>query len=219
MTKIINFNTFRRGSLGQEPETKSTAAEKAFQNGLLVDFRKISPDLYDFAAMDPAHGFSIRMTLEQKETFTYFDEKDENGGFVPMVACDFSRIMTQRSLEKSFGDETLQSMSLARFQLKVLEQMLLFAENRDADHIMLTFSSDALEYREIYSPFATCEEETETKTGPGIEMLISTDVETYDELVDFMDSTERKFRQILWREQKTNPAFREYLKRHPLPDL
>jgi hypothetical protein len=49
------------------------------------------------------------------------------------------------------------------------------------------------------------------------EIVIPTDVETYEEVVDFMNEVEKQFRKTLWREQTVNLAFREYLKGHALP--
>lgn len=43
-----------------------------------------------------------------------------------------------------------------------------------------------------------------------------TDVGAYDELIEFIDELEQDFQQSLWRDQKSDPIIRQYLKSQAL---
>jgi hypothetical protein len=51
-----------------------------------------------------------------------------------------------------------------------------------------------------------------TAQGEKTEIVISSDVCIYDDLLDFMDKVRHEFLQTLWRDQKVNGAYRAYLK-------
>jgi hypothetical protein len=99
-----------------------------------------------------------------------------------------------------------------QFQLKILEQLYLFCEWKEAVKLVLTTHDANLDYLEIYSRFFVSEEQVAMPMGERTRIVIPTDVDIYDEIVDFMDELDKDFCKTLWRDQKENPAFREYLK-------
>jgi hypothetical protein len=103
-----------------------------------------------------------------------------------------------------------------QFQLRILEQLLLFCDDKDAANLTLAIHDTDLDYLEIYRRFVISYEEVAKAREEQTEIVISTDIETYDEVLDFIDEVDKDLRQSLWRNQKTNPAFREYLKSYSL---
>lgn len=220
MLKMIvnNSEASHPKASSQGLETKPTHLKPSSQDPFLFDFQETSENLYTFIAQDHVHKLTFEMNLERKEVFAYSDE--EGGGedhLVPVIVCDFPHIDIQKLQEKVLGDQYLQGILMFQFQLKVLEQLLLFCEDKNATHFILNFNEAELDYLEIYRRFAISEEEIISERGEQTEIVISTDVETYDEVIDFMDDVDKKFRQTLWREQKANPAFQKYLFEHSLP--
>jgi hypothetical protein len=136
---------------------------------------------------------------------------------VPVITCDFPHIDVQKLQEKVLGDQYLQGILMFQFQLRILEQLFLFCEGKDAVNLILTIHDADLDYLEIYRRFVISEEEIITERGEQTEIVISTDIETYDEVLDFMDRVDRDLRRTLWRGQKVNPAFQKYLIDHSLP--
>jgi hypothetical protein len=117
-------------------------------------------------------------------------------------------------------DAYLQGVVIFQFQLKILEQLLLFCGEKASVNLILTVNDanlDYLDYLDIYSRFITSAKKVTSAKEEQTESVIPTDVETYEEVVDFMNEVEKQFRKTLWREQTVNLAFREYLKGHALP--
>lgn len=219
MLKLIinNSNTFHRDALSKEIKIKQTVPNLSSQNSFLFDFQETSENLYAFRAQDLDHELSIEMNLERKERFSCSGEGKEEDYLVPVITCDFPHIDVQKLQEKVLGDQYLQGILMFQFQLRILEQLFLFCERKDAVNLILTIHDTDLDYLEIYRRFVFSEEEIITERGEQTEICISTDIETYDEVLDFMDRVDRNLRQTLWRGQKTNPAFQKYLIDHSLP--
>ena len=218
MLKIVinNSDAFRRKALSQELETKSTTLKPNSHETFLFDFQETFTNLYEFRAQDLDHGLSYKITLERKEIFACLDKDSEESYLVPMIACDLPPIDVQKGQEKVFRDEYLYAMVIIQFQLKVLEQFLLFCEDKDAAYLVLNFKDNNPNCIEIYQRLAVSQKEIMMERGEQTEIIIPTDIETYDEVIDFMDKVDKQFRQALWRDQRTNLAFREYLKNRSL---
>lgn len=215
MLRLIPHNPEARcqNALSQESKTNVIPFQNSSCEGFLFTFQETSPRLYVFNFQDRAHGLSCALTLERQESFRCFgDETEEGHHFVPLMACDFPYINGQRLKGKVLGDEYLEGIAMLRFQLKILEELLLFCDDKEAAYLILNFNEINLDYLEIYQQFLISEEDVPTARGTQTEIVIATDLETYDEVIDFMDDVDKKFRQALWRDQKTNPAFRQYLK-------
>ena len=205
---IVNNTQPLKGSLTHEDGARPTAS----QNPFLSDFRQLSQNLYTFQAHDHAHGLSCEMHVELKESLVYpQDAREEEGYLAPVAACDLPHIDVRKLQGKVLGDDYLQGIIMYRFQLKILDQILLFCDEKDAVNLTLSISDSDLDYLEIYRRFFTSEEKVITARGEQTQIVIPTDIETYDDVLDFIDEIDKNFRQFLWRGQKINPAFRKYL--------
>jgi hypothetical protein len=183
----------------------------------MLDLQEFSPDLYIFRAEDCGHELLCEMTLELKEIFVNFvDEREEEGYLAPVATCNFPSISVQKFTAKVGFNAYLQGVVMFQFQLKILEQLLLFCEEKDVATLVMMINDANLDYLDIYSRFITSARKVTTARGEQTEILISTDLDTYDEVVDFMDKVQKQFRKTLWREQTVNLAFREYLKGYAL---
>ena len=219
MLKLIVDNTHSSNGkvLSQKLETKLTIQKSLPQNSFLVDFQELSLNLYVFRAQDLNHKLACEITLELKEGFVYSKEESEEDEYlVPIIACNFPSIDLQRFNEKVGWDEYLQGILIIQFQLKILEQLFLFCEVKNAVNLLLTINNAKFDYLEIYRRFFISEKQVITARGRQTEIVMPTDVETYDKMIAFMDEVNKDFRQTLWCEQKNNAAFRKYLKEHSL---
>ncbi|MCE3230250.1 MAG: hypothetical protein K0R52_178 [Alphaproteobacteria bacterium] len=86
------------------------------------------------------------------------------------------------------------------FQLKILEQLLLFCEEKAAANLVLTVKDANLAYLGIYSRLIATAKKVTTAREEQTEIVMPTDVETCDEIVDFMNDAEKQFRKTVWRE-------------------
>ena len=209
---IINTtNSLRGNGLPQGLESERASLSHSF----LVDFQEFSPYLHVFRAKDYTHGLLCEMTLEVKEIFVTREEGKEGGYLTPVAACSFPAISLQKLHEKTCFDGYLQDLLMGQFQLKILEQLLLFCEEKDATHLILTVNDAVhgagLDYLKLYRFFLVSEEQVATSRGEETQIMIPADAETYDKVIDFMDKIDREFRCALWRGQSINPAFRDYL--------
>jgi len=208
MAEIIMMNNpFVNGNvLDQGTE----ATPLPFNDSFLVDFQEFSPKLYIFRAKDRDHDLFCEMVLEVKESLVY-REKDA-GYLAPVVACSLPNISLQRLNEKTGFEGCLQELLIFQFHLKILEQLFLFCEEVEAAKLILTLHGVNLDYVEIYNRFCASEEQAVLPKGEEVQVVIAPTIDTYNEIVDFMDELEEDFRRILWRQQNANPTFRQYLK-------
>lgn len=208
MAEIIMMSTpFVNGNvLHQGPEITPFSLNGSF----LVDFQEFSPNLYVFRAKDCVHDLFCEMVLEVKESLVC--QGKEDGYLAPVVACSLPDISLQRLNEKTGFDGCLQELLMFQFHLKILEQLFLFCEGQEAAKFILTLHGANLDYVEIYSRFCASEEQAVLSKGEEAQVVISTDIDTYDEIINFMGELEKDFRRTLWREQNANSTFRQYLK-------
>jgi len=211
MIKLTNNDSlsFDRNLLSQGFESKRAL----FNDSFLVHFEEFSSNLYAFIAKDCTHELLCEMILEVKEIFVTLEEAGEEGGHLALVVtCSFPAISLEKLNEKTGFDSYLQEMLMYRFQLKILEGLLLFCEEKGASNLILTANSLELVYLEIFSCFFVSEEQANILQGEQTQIIIPTDIHTYDVITDFMDKIDRDFQKILWCDQNTNPNFRAYLK-------
>ena len=178
----------------------------------LVDFQECSPNLYIFRAIDRDHELRCEMILEVTESLVTLEDDDEEAYLAPIVTCSFPAISLEKLNEKTGFDTYLQGILMFQFQLKILKQLFMFCEWKEAVRVILTIHDDMLDYIEIYSRFFVSKEYVTTPGGEQTQVVIPTDTHTYDEIIEFMDELENDFRKILWRGKNTNKAFQKYLK-------
>lgn len=212
---VHNIRSFDRDVLPQELDINSAPLTSSPPGSFLVDFQEFSSNLYVLRAKDLDHALTLEMILERKESFVSSKgETEEEACLAPIISCTLPRLDVQKFNEKACWNEVLQEILMIQFQLKVLEQLFLFCEEKDAVNLILAMHDSNLDYLEMYRDFFISEEQVITARGEHTEVVIPIDVETYNKVIDFMDEVDKYFRQTLWREQKANPVFQEYLRMH-----
>ena len=167
---------------------------------------------YIMVACDPFHRLDCEIILEvcdDEDVLEIYNEEME-----PLtVICHFPHIIDEELNKFIDGDETLCGMIMVQFQMKILEQLLLFCSNHGASTLLVwvdhTFEGHALE---AYQNFAVYEDKIPTMTGTKTQLVIPATLETFDNLMDCMDDINQEFRKMLWEDQSNNSAIREYLK-------
>lgn len=174
------------------------------------------PYLYGMVIRDAKHFLACDLTLEihDKEPESEFYKDEPNGGVLASreIICHFPHIGDKRFQELIENDETLHGILMVVFQMRILEQLLLFCATHQAATLVI-FADDAqAEELEIYRDFLVSREEVLTPAGEKTEMILPADRKTFDAWIDFMGDITTQFRQTLWQAQKTNPAIKKYLK-------
>lgn len=201
-----------QGNAIQMIENKIPVPKGPSQHSFLWDFQEISSGIYIVRFQDTFHELSCEFALELKESFVPSEGETEGSFIQPVLVGNFPSIDIQRFQQKILWDEYLQGMILIQFQLKILEKLLLFCENKQASYLLLTFNEANKDYLEIYQCFIISEEEILSTDGEQTEITIPSDVSAYDNLIDLIEEVDHKFRKTLWREQRVNPIYRHYLK-------
>jgi len=219
MLKLVINNSalISKGALSKQSEEIDYGLEASPIGTLLFDCMNIASSLYIFRARDLDHNLTCEMSLELTDGFAFSrDDISEEKYLVPSMTCNFPSIDVSRFNEKVCWDEYLQGTIMVQFQLKILEQLLLFCEEKDVAQLFLTTNNVNYDDLEIYRHFAVTEEQVIAAGEDQTKIVIPTDLESYDEVIEFMDKVDEDFRQTLWRNQKANPTFREYLMNHTL---
>jgi hypothetical protein len=206
---VNNVYPLRGAALPQGLEANLATLSDSF----LIHTQEFSPNLHVFRATDRDRALRCEMVLEVKESLVTLEKDGEEGTYLAkIVTCSLPGISLEKLNEKTGFDSYLQGILMFQFQLKILQQLLLFCEQQGAVSLIITLDDDMLDYIETYNRFFVMEEHVATPMGERTRIEIPTDADTQGEIIDFMDDLEKDFRKILWREQKANPAFQEYLK-------
>ena len=172
--------------------------------GFSAKIRSIGTNVYEMNIRDPFHdlGCDLILEIEKREGET-------------VAVCHFPVILNEsnRFLDE---DENLYGAIMLRFQMKVLEQLFIFCVSHNASQLTIYMDDAQAEGFGIYDDFLSHYDETLTENGEKTEMVISTNQETFDKWLGFMAEMSLKVEQNLWREQRTNPVVRHYLKSRPL---
>lgn len=204
---INNTHPFKGNILPQKREMPLSS------DSFICDFQEFSPNLHAFRVKDCTHELDCELVLEVKKSFVFLEKSGEKDPYLTtVVTCSFPTINLQRFNEKTGFDSYLQRLVMAQFQLNILEQLLVFCEQKDAGNLALAINDDNLGYIEIYSRFFVSASQVTTEKEEQTEAMIPTGTNTYDRVVDFIDKIDREFRCALWRQQRYNSDIREYLK-------
>lgn len=177
--------------------------------GFTAEIQERGHSRYVLVACDPFHRLTCEIALE------IYDE-DEEELEARAVVCHFPNILGEELNEFVDEDETLYGMILVQFQMKLLEQLLLFCSDHDASTLFVyTDNASEGDALEIYRKAAIYEDKIPTITGTKTQLVIPTTLENFDQLIDLTDHVNQDFRQTLWEDQSSNPAIREYLKSNP----
>src|SRR3990167_948898 len=101
--------------------------------------------LYEMTIKDPSHYLECNLALEVEEGL----EEDEEG----KVICHFSPINYESLNKLIMEDETLYSLILIQFQMKVMEQLLLFCSDQCASQLTIYMDDDQAGKFGIYESF------------------------------------------------------------------
>lgn len=174
-------------------------------------FREISPRLFSFKSEDPDHDLKCAFLVEIQEVFDPGDERIlETDSLTPMAICNFPPVDEYDLYDRVRGDEFLHGMLLIQFYLKVLDALITLCADKGANGLILRIPD--LDVVEIYRPFIVAEMEVLMETREYTQIVVSTQIETYDDLIEAMDEIKQDFYQTLWNQQKVNPTIRQYLK-------
>lgn len=178
--------------------------------GFTADIHKEEHSSYTLITRDSFHRLKCKIALE------IHDREDEEEREPRTVACHFPHIAGEELNELVEDDETLYGMIMIQFQLKILEQILLFASGQNTLTLVISVDHESERHAlEVYRSLVIHEDKIPTLTGIQTQMVIPTNPKTFDKLIDLMDHINQDFRQMLWEDQRDNPAIREYLKSNP----
>lgn len=184
-------------------EADSPSQPVTSKAGFAAEVRNRGPYLYEMAIQDPSHGLECNLILEIEEAC-----EAESG----TVICHFPIIAGEQLKDLVEEDETLYGMIMVQFQMKVLEQLLLFCANHYASRLIIYTDDEQAEELGIYEDFLVHQDQTLTAQGEKTEMLIPVNPEIFAAWLNFMTEATIKFGQELWREQRSNSVIRNYLK-------
>lgn len=168
--------------------------------GFSAEVKKRGFDLYEMTIQDPFHSLECELILDL-----------ERNGSEIIAVCHFPSILN-KSHKLLDEDETLYGIIMVQFQMKILEQLFIFCTDHNASQLSIYMDDDQAEGFGVYQDFLTHCDETLTEKGEQTEMVIPTDQKTFDKWHSFMKKTNLEFEQGLWREQRSNPVIRYYLK-------
>ena len=162
------------------------------------------PWLYEMVIQDPAFYLRSNITLEVEEA----QNELEPG----KVICHFPVIEDGQLKDFVEEDEILYSTVMVQFQMKIMEQLLLFCGDYSVSQLVIYTDDAQAGELGIYDDFLVSQDQTITSQGEKTKMVIPTDTETFDDWIDFMEEANLKLVQGLWCEQRYNPVIRAYLK-------
>lgn len=213
---IVNNDQLSYSNISQHlPSAKDNSKTASNTQRFLFDFQALSHNLYTFRAFDFNLHLNCEMTLEIKEGLTFSNhEIDADEYIVPIMNCDFPSIDVGEFNEIVSWDDYLQGMLMIQFQVRILEQLFLFCQDKNVEHVFIFFNKEDIDYVDIYGRFLITEEEIISSKGEQIKIEIPTSTLNYDHLLEFMDDLELNLRKALWRKQKSNRAIRHFFKQH-----
>ena len=173
-----------------------------------VDIQHHTAGQYIMKAHDASNSIDCEIILKVKEA----KEESESS----TVICHFPKLNFQGLSNFCDEDETLFGILAVRFQMKVLEQLMLFCAEKLADTLVLIMDYDQAEVLEIYGHCKMVQKKISTPQGKKIQMIIDTRIDQYDAWVELMEETKLKFSQNLWSEQRSSPVIKNYLKTYDL---
>jgi len=194
----------------QEPSSSQTTRSNSHVNpSFTAEVHVRGPNLYSLLARDPSHYLECELILET-------EAKEADSFEAVAVICHFPNISDEKLQDLIWLDDTLYGIIMIQFQIKLLEQLLLFCATHYASKLIIFADDVQADALGVYQDFLTYKDQTLIYKGEKTEMVIPADRATFDAWIDFMEKITIDFRQTLWREQRSNPIIRQYLKNHPI---
>lgn len=163
-----------------------------------------SINLYEMSAQDSSCYLECVLFLE-------LEKKKYNQSELITIFCHFPYIQDQILREFFERNETLISVMTIQFQMKILEQLLLFGSNYCASKIIVFTDESQNDNFKIYKNFITSKSQFKFLQNEG-DLVIPVDNETIQQWQTFMDMIDNSLKKLLWHKQKNNPIIRKYLK-------
>lgn len=192
--------------------TKSTFLKPSEDLSSLPPFsseiRQRAPGLHAMVIQDPSHYLFCELILEV--------QKGRHESEYGIVICQFPKISDEKLKIYVNEDETLSGMIMIRFQMKIMEQLLIFCTHQRASNLIIYVDDDQAKTMGIYQDFVVSEDHVVTPVGEKTEMIVLTDPEIFDDWMQYMNQVTILFQQTLWQDQSGNPAIRRYLKSYEI---
>jgi hypothetical protein len=160
--------------------------------------------IYEMTLWDPSHYLACDVFLEITEG------NQKNKGRT--VICHFPTVNDEELNDFVEKDDTLYGAFMVQFQMKIFEQLFLFCFTHNASTLVIFADDDQSNALGVYHDFLAYEDRTLTSNGTKTKIVIPVNQETFNAWVAFMEEATVEFQQTLWRQQKTNPVIRRYLK-------
>jgi hypothetical protein len=180
------------------------------KTGFNTKLQSHGPSVYCMTANDPSHLLNCEIFVE------VFEDINDDHNETKVVSCHYPIIPIESLSQYVWEDEVLTSMILVSFQMKIMQQLLFISNNHYASLLRIYAEEDQVDSLEIYRNFLEDEGVPQNHWRDAAQLVIPVNEQTIQAWEDFMNSVTLQFHQTLWRDQRMNPAMRQYLKDHPL---
>ena len=192
------------------------ATNKNTQPSFMAEIHQKGSSVYTMMAEDPAHFLACELILEIEGGEGGSSESVSEASVSKNVVCHFPRIADERLKKLIWEDPTLYRILMRIFQMKIMEQLLLFCAYHQASKLVIFTDGTQSDEFAIYKDFLTFQGQVTPTKQENAGIIMPADQKTLESWADFMEGIMIQFRQTLWREQKRNPAIQYYLKSRDL---
>lgn len=204
MLRLVANNLPSPSVLPQQPMFLMSNSRASFSAETLI----AGPNLYTMTAQNPSQHLETELVIEIEGNHEEFEDV--------VINCQFPKINEDSLLAFVDGDDTLFGILMIQFQMKILDQLLLFASNHYASKLTIFADIEQAEHLGIYQEFIMNLGESNSLRNDGTILTIHLNPRTMEEWADFMGGANLKFGQTLWKDQRSNPTIRQYLKSYSL---
>jgi len=187
-------------------ENSTTFHPAPFSTEFRVDVKDRGSELYEMSIQDPFHHLKCNLLLEI--------EGNRHETEVRRMICHFPPICDEQLEEFTEEDDILYWIFMIRFQMKVLEQLLLFCSDCDVSQLVVYTDDTKIGEAGVYQEFLIDligSDQIFAKAREQTKFVIPSNPETLNAWARFMQEIKIKFAQELWRNQRSNPVIRQYL--------
>lgn len=190
-----------------DPEIEAQSAPKEMpivisQEPFSTKIYSKGPSLYLLMAQDPSHRLESELLLEVIQNAPDVDQT--------VVICHYPVFSTDHLNTFIEGDSTLFSIITIQYQMKIMEQILLFSRKHAASNLILYSDEPSSEIFGLFRDFFSTLEDNDPH-----EIVIPIDHTIQNKWSDYMSQVSLKFGQTLWQGQRWNRAIKNYLATHP----
>jgi len=172
-----------------------------------VDVKNRGSQLYEMTLQDHFHHLKCNLLLEIEE--------NQYKNKLKRIICHFPSICDEQLEEFTEEDDILYWVFMIRFQMKVLEQLLLFCSNCNVSQLIIYTDDMQVGKAGVYQGFLIHligHDQVFRKNDEQTKFVIPSNPETFDAWIRFMQEINIKLGQELWRNQRSSPVIQRYLK-------